>query len=137
MLKTIDVKRWAQQKTYPIYLGAILCCTAIVFMLFVHLTVKDPKFVWTVVGIEMLLYMLLNAFSCLLVPDLWTYIKRTMGVYLLNLAMLGLVLYMLLGPNFMDFSGNFAAFGALIFCFFASLILISFIRGVADFFKNE
>jgi|GEM_PF-1816206 len=137
MLKTIDVKRWSQQKKYPIYLGAVLCLTAVVFMLFVNLTVADPKFVWTVVGIELLLYMLLNAFSCLLVPDLWIYIKRTIGVYIVNLVVLGVTLYLLLGSDFMGKSGNFAAFGALIFCFFASLFLISFIRGVADFFKNE
>lgn len=137
MLKTTDVQQWAKLKRYPIYLGGVLCAAAIVFMLLVYATVSDPKFVWTVVGIQLLLYLLLNAFSCLLVPDLWIYIKRTIGVFVINLVIMGLVLFLLLGNDFMEASGNFAAFGALIFCFFASLILISFIRGVADFFKNE
>lgn len=137
MLNTSDLLRWATQKKYPIFLGAALCASALVMMVLVYLTVSDHKFVWTVAGIELLLYMLLNAFSCLLVPDLWVYIKRTIPIYVLNIVALGTMLYLLLGKDFMVESGNAPAFGALVFCFFASLFLISFIRGVADFFKQE
>ena len=106
-------------------------------MLLVFISGAAYTYVWSVVGMNLLLYMLLNAFSCLLVPELWKYIKTTILVYLLNLGILFLMLYLLMGKDFSEYSGNLPAFGALVFCFFGSLILISFIRGAANFLKNE
>jgi hypothetical protein len=137
MLKVLDVKSWTKHKNYPWMLGAALCGTAMLFMLLIYIITPNHLFVWSVVGIELLLYMLLNAFSCLLVPELWPFIKKTILVYLINLVLLGVLLYTLLGKDFAEYSGNLAAFGALVFCFFASLILISFIRATANFLKNE
>ena len=137
MLDKLNVKRLTAHKHYAWYLGTALCGSAILFMLLVFISGAAYTYVWSVVGMELLLYMLLNAFSCLLVPDLWSYIKKTIFVYLLHLGLLFLMLYVLLGKNFSDYSGNLPAFGALVFCFFGSLILISFIRGAANFLKNE
>jgi len=137
MLDKINVRKLTAQKLYPWYLGTALCGGAILIMLLVFISGAAYTYVWSVVGMNLLLYMLLNAFSCLLVPELWKYIKTTILVYLLNLGILFLMLYLLMGKDFSEYSGNLPAFGALVFCFFGSLILISFIRGAANFLKNE
>lgn len=137
MLNKLNIKGLTAHPNYAWFLGAALCGSAILMMLIVFVSGLEYNYVWSVVGMELLLYMLLNAFSCLLVPDLWKYVKKTVLVYVINLGLLFLMLYLLLGKNFSDYSGNLPAFGALIFCFFGSLILISFIRGAVNFLKNE
>ena len=133
-LKTKDI---VNSKNYPMILAGILFVFAAVFMGVTFFITGDPKSLWTIFGIELLLYMLLNAFSCLIVTKIGLYLRKTVLFYVVNLILVVLLIYLYSGKSLLEYREGFPAFEALIFCFFSSLILITLIRSVVNFFKEE
>jgi hypothetical protein len=138
MLNVLESRQLILKKQYPFILGATLCGLTIISILIAFAAGAKPVSLLTILGAELLLYMLLNAVSCLIVPSLSAHVKRTIPTYIVNFLIVGIVLFMLLGADTLSQSDNFyPALGALVFCFFASMILILVIRAVANFLKNE
>lgn len=136
-MNKLKTKDFVDSKHYPMYLSGILFGFAAIFMGITFLITGELKSLWTVFGIELLLYMLLNAFSCLIVTKIGLYLRKTILFYVLNLVLVIVLIYLYSGKSLMDYRDGFPAFEALIFCFFSSLILISLIRSVVNFFKEE
>jgi len=118
-------------------LASALLGFAAIGMGIVFFVTGEVKSLWTVFGIELLMYMLLNAFSCLIVKKIGLYLRKTVLFYVINLILVVLLIYLYSGKSLLDYKEGFPAFEALIFCFFSSLILISLIRAVVNFFKEE
>lgn len=138
MLNVLESRRLILKKSYPFLLGASLCALTLIGIFIGYAAGVKPVSLLTTLAAELLLYMLLNAVSCLIVPNLWKHVKRTVVTYIANLLVVGSVLYLLLGKvKLQDSNGFYPALGALIFCFFASMVLIFIIRSVADFLKSE
>lgn len=133
-LKTKDL---VDSKNYPMLLASALLGFAAIGMGIVFFVTGEVKSLWTVFGIELLMYMLLNAFSCLIVKKIGLYLRKTVLFYVINLILVVLLIYLYSGKSLLDYKEGFPAFEALIFCFFSSLILISLIRAVVNFFKEE
>lgn len=136
-MNKLKTKDFVDSKNYPMYLAGILFGFAAIFMGITFLITGELKSLWTVFGIELLLYMLLNAFSCLIVTKIGLYLRKTILFYVLNLLLVIVLIYLYSGKSLMDYRDGFPAFEALVFCFFSSLILISLIRSVVNFFKEE
>ncbi len=137
MQKRSYIKELVNRKMYPFQLAGALFCITAFFMVIVYLLVSDHKYIWTVFGIELLFYMLVNAFSSLMVDNAAAYMKKVVIAYTINLILCITLLVILLGSSFREYAHTFPAFEALIFCFFSSLILITLIRTVVNFFKDE
>ena len=137
MLNENDAYRLILHKRYPFMLGGVLCVLTIFAVLICYAAGVADKYLLTVVGSELLLYMLLNAISCLLVANMWKYVKTTIPVYITNLIIQFLVLYFILGASINDHKAFFPSLGALVFTFFSSMVLITVIRMVANFLKQE
>lgn len=137
MLNELDARKFIRNKRYALWLGGSLCAFTVVMILLEHLFGAAEKYLFTTLGTELLLYMLLNAISCLIVDDMWQHVKRTVPVYAGNLLIISAVLYIVVGAGWKDHRTFFPALEALIFCFFASMVLILVIRSVATFLKQE
>lgn len=138
MLNVLESRQLILKKGYPFILGASLCVLTVISILIAYAAGAKPVSLLTILGAELLLYMLLNAVSCLIVPSLWQHVKRTVPTFIINFLLVGTVLYFLLGGDTLSKADNFyPALGALVFCFFASMVLILVIRAVANFLKNE
>lgn len=137
MLNELDARKWILSKHYALWLGGALCGFTVMMILLAYTAGADDKYLFTALGTELLLYMLLNAISCLIVENMWKHVQRTLPVYAGNLLLVSVVLYMLLGAEWKNHQTFFPALGALIFCFFASMVLILVIRAVAGFLKQE
>lgn len=133
----LKTKDFVDAKNYPMYLAGILFGLTAIFMGIAFFVTGELKSLWTVFGIELLLYMLLNAFSCLIVAKIGLYLRRTVLFYVINLLLVVVLIYLYSGKSLTEYRDGFPAFEALIFCFFSSLILISLIRAVVNFFKEE
>jgi len=136
-ISKLKTKVLVDSKSYPMLLASALFGFAAIGMGIVFLVTGEVKSLWTVFGIELLLYMLLNAFSCLIVKKIGLYLRKTVLLYVINLILVVLLIYLYSGKSLLDYKEGFPAFEALIFCFFSSLILISLIRAVVNFFKEE
>lgn len=137
MEKTNAIRDFVNKKQYPFYLMGILFGISAISMLLITAVKGNPKFVWSVFGVELLFFMLLNAFSSLLVKNAGSYMRRVVLAYVINLIVTIALMLLLLGKKFWDFENIFPAYEALVFCFFSSLILITLIRTVVKFFKDE
>lgn len=137
MLNELDARKWILSKRYALWLGGLLCGFTVFVILLEYVFGAADKYLFTTLGTELLLYMLLNAISCLIVEDMWKHVKRTVPVYTGNLLVVSTVLYLLLGAEWKAHKTFFPALEALIFCFFASMVLILVIRSVATFLKQE
>lgn len=137
MANKLNTKTFVDSRNYPMVLAAILFGAAVIFMGITYIITNEVKSLWTVFGIELLLYMLLNAFSCLIVTKIGLYLRKTILFYILNVVLVVLIIYLFSGQSLLNYRSGFPAFEALIFCFFSSLILITLIRSVVNFFKEE
>lgn len=136
-MNELDARKLILKKQYPLILGGSLCAVTFIAVLIVFVSGAEHKYLLTTFGTELLLYMLLNAVSSLIVADLWQHAKRTVLVYVSNLIVIGTLVYLLMDRDMHTISNFYPALGALIFCFFASMVLITLIRMVANFLKQE
>ncbi len=137
MAKNTYINKLVDSRNYPLILAGILFGITALLMLLVFAITRDGRHLWTVLGFELLLYMLLNAFSCLIVTKIGLYLRNTILLYILNLVLVITLIYLLLGENLKNYEKGFPAFEALVFCFFSSLMLICLIRSVVNFFKDN
>ncbi|HNA58444.1 MAG TPA: hypothetical protein PK511_13695 [Chitinophagales bacterium] len=137
MLNELDALNLIRKKRYPYVLGGTLCVLTCLALTIEFVAGASHKYLFTTLGTELLFYMLVNAISCLLVPDMWIHVKKTIPLYLVNLAITGSLIYLFIDGAVRDHRAFFPALGALVFCFFASMVLIMVIRMVASFLKQE
>jgi len=137
MINESDARHIILKKRFPWILGGMLCALAVVSILIVFAANADSKYLLTIFGTELLLYMLLNASACLIVAHIWKHVQRTLPVYALNFVVVAGLLYLLLGKEIADHHNFYPVIGALVFSFFASIVLITLIRTLANFFKEE
>lgn len=137
MLNELDALKLIRHKYYAFLLGGSIGLLCIIFLLIEHAAGAQHKYFFTTLGTALLFYMLVNAISCLLVENMWAHVKRTIPVYVLNVLLSGGLIYWFIGGAVDDHKAFYPALAALIFCFFASMVLILVIRSVASFLKEE
>lgn len=137
MLNELDALKIIRKKNYAFLLGGSICVVSVLVLLIEYAAGASHKYYFTTMGTALLFYMLVNAISCLLVDNMWTHVKRTVPVYALNLLLSGGLIYLFIDGAVDDHRAFYPALGALIFCFFASMVLILVIRSVASFLKEE
>lgn len=137
MLNELDALKIIRKKHYAYILGGSIGLLCMVTLLIEYAASAQHKFFFTTLGTALLFYMLVNAISCLLVENMWTHVKRTVPVYLVNLLVNGGLIYFFIDGSVDEHVAFYPALGALIFCFFASMVLILVIRSVASFLKEE
>ncbi len=133
----LNVRNIVNHKRYPFMLAASLLVLTVCFLLGIYFSSGNEKYFWPVFGAELLLFMLINAFSFLLINNPGRYIRRIILFYIINLFIIVPLLFTLLGDKLQDYKNLFPAFEALVFCFFASLILIYLLRSIVNFFKED
>lgn len=127
---------YINNKHYPMLLFVILFCVCVFVSLILFVIHKSPEQVWIVGGTELLLYLMINSISSLIVKNVRKYLKKTVLFYIVNLIALLLFIYLLYGKAGMQKKEFIPIYGALVICFFLSLVLVIIIRKVFSAFKE-
>ncbi len=135
MLDERYVLRIINLKQFPFFLGGGLCIFAIICMLTFY-AVKRVDLALSIAGIQLLLYLICNGVCSMIVRHLGNYIKKTIIVYVINIVILAIVLFLLKGNLFKEHSEFLPIYEALIFCFFTTLILIAFLRKIISYLND-
>lgn len=127
---------YINNKKYPLFLFAILFCLCVFVSLILFVIYKSPEQTWIVGGTELLMYLMINSISSLVVKNVKKYLKKTVLFYIVNLIVLLLFIYVLYGKAGMQKKEFIPIYGALVICFFLSLVLVIIIRKVLSAFKD-
>lgn len=124
------VKDYVNKKNYPFLLFGILLTAAFISMVFLNFFNVSIEQTWIIGGTQLLMYLMINAISCLIVKKFTLYLKRTILSYCLNLIFILLTIFMLHGREGLQRSEFFPIYSALFLCFFISIVLVIIIRKV-------
>lgn len=131
LLKQINRKR------FPFRMLGILFLAVAFISIIIKISPVNDQGMWSVGEAELLLYMIINAVVSMIVKPLSRHIKETILGYVINLALVILLFFALLGSSFGDTPNTFSIYSALVLCFFASVFLTYLIRQVIKMLDDQ
>lgn len=122
---------------FPFLLAGTLFLIVIFVILLFAVFGTSPDTLWMIGATELLIYLIINAICSLVVHTIGRFVKRTILAYLLHLSLLVLFIRLIAGGAFKGYDIVFPIYGALVFCFAASMGITLFIRQVLTVLKDS